>query len=163
MINSFFYFSKNRANGLTVLEIIVVLGILMLLTAASVVSLSSYRDRQVLNGESAQVLSILNKARSQTLASKSQMSYGVRIESDRATLYTGPVFDSVPADREEYILHHSVTASNILLAGGGGDILFDRLTGETASYGTFRIELAADPLQYHIILIKQTGLVEKEN
>lgn len=148
---------------MSILEIVVVLSILIMLTAASVSSLSSYRDKQVLNGESAQVLAILNKARSQTLASKSQLTYGMYVVSDRVTLYTGPLFASVPADYEEYVLHHSVSITNISLNGGGSDILFDRLTGETTAYGTFRITLLSDASQYHTIKINQTGFVGLQN
>jgi type II secretory pathway pseudopilin PulG len=155
----FSYFQKDEAKGITILEIIVVVGILLMLTTASVSNLSAYRNRQVLNGESSQILSILNKARSQTLASKSQTSYGVRIESDRVTLYTGPTFASVPAEYEEYVLNHSVSITNISLNGGSTDVLFERLTGETSAYGTFQITLLAEALQNHIIEISQTGFV----
>jgi type II secretory pathway pseudopilin PulG len=153
------YFQKDGVKGITILEIIVVVGILLILTTVSVSNLSSYRSRQILNGESSQILSILNKARYQTLASKAQTSYGVRIESDRVTLYTGPTFASVPGEYEEYVLNPSVSITNISLNGGSADVLFERLTGETVSYGTFQVTLLSEVLQNHIIEISQTGFV----
>jgi type II secretory pathway pseudopilin PulG len=159
MKSLFSHFQKSATKGITILEIIVIISILMILTTASVSNLSTYRSKQVLNGESAQVLSILNKARSQTLASKSQLSYGVRIEADRVTFYPGPTFASVPASHEEYILHHTLGITDIALNGGGSDVLFDRLTGEAPAYGTFRISFTEDATQYHIISISQTGFI----
>jgi prepilin-type N-terminal cleavage/methylation domain-containing protein len=80
---------KKGKRGVTLLEIILVLAILAILAASSVGGLSAYRGKQVLSGETSQVAAIFSKARSQTLASRSELSYGVRLETDRVTLYTG--------------------------------------------------------------------------
>jgi len=154
---------KKGKRGVTLLEIILVLAILAILAASSVGGLSAYRGKQVLSGETSQVAAIFSKARSQTLASRSELSYGVRLETDRVTLYTGPTFDSVPGTREEYVLHNMVNLTDISLSGGGTDVLFERLTGETASYGTFRVTLLSDTSQHNTFSIKQTGLTGLEN
>jgi len=160
-MNRFFsvFFPKERIKGITILEIILVLGIMMLLIGTSLTSLSTYRNRQVLNTETSQVLSFFNKARTETLASKSQLAYGVRINADRIILFPAPTFASSTAENEQYILHHSVAITDNSLIGGGLDVIFARLTGETSSYGTFRITLLSDPIQYHTIAIKETGFV----
>jgi type II secretory pathway pseudopilin PulG len=149
---------EKKEKGLSLLEIIVSMAILMLLATTTVGVLIAYRDRQVLNTETTQVLSMFNKARTETLASKLQLSYGVRLNADRVILYP-TAFASSTAENEEYVLHHSVIISDISLNGGGLDCLFNRLSGDAPSYGTFRVSLASDPNQFHTITIKQTGFI----
>ena len=155
-------YSNKDEKGFTLLEVLASIAIFAILMVLTVANLSQYRNTQVLNGEGAQIVAILSKARSLTLASRSQLSYGVRLNTDRAILYALPTFASSTATNEEYIFHPSVRLSNISLAGGGLDISFARLTGETAEYGTFRIELSPDPSQYYTIEVKETGIVAKQ-
>lgn len=158
----FLRFRKDKREGITLLEVIVVMAILAMLITTSVSSLAIYRDRQVLNGETSQILSVFSKARSETLASRSQLSYGVRINADRIILYP-TTFASSTLGNEEYVLSSKVAITDMSINGGGLDVLFARLTGETASYGTIRITLLSDPTQYHTISITQTGFVGTQN
>ncbi len=162
MLFSFLSENSKYRKGFTLIELILVLAIFALLTTASISNLSAYRNKQVLNGETSQVLSMLSQARSQTLDSKSQLSYGVRINTDRVILFPTS-FASSTSGNEEYVLHHSVAITNTSLTGGSLDVLFQRLTGETSNYGTIRVSLISDPNQYHIISINQTGFVGLQN
>jgi len=153
---------REKTKGVTILEIILVLAVLMIVSTLTLQGLSSYRYSQALSSETTQVLSFLNKARTETLSSKEDQGYGVRINGDRIILFPGLVFSSSTPGNEEHILNSSIEISNLSLAGGGLDIIFERLTGESQNYGTFRLILQSDPLQYRIISVKQTGFISVE-
>ncbi|MBI2120991.1 MAG: type II secretion system protein [Parcubacteria group bacterium] len=145
------------SNGLTLIELLAVIAISVLLLLLTVNFFSSFRNSQVLQGETSQALSVINKARSNTLNSKADFEYGVRVNADRLILFQGSVFASSTPTNEEYVLHSAVQIGSITLGGGGLDIIFDRLTGETANNGSFDVSLKADPTEKNILFISQTG------
>lgn len=152
-------FSKTRgaSKAFTLVEIVVVIGISVLLVLLTISFFSSFRNTQVLQGETSQALSIINKARSNTLNSKSDSEYGVRVNGDQIILFQGLTFSSSSPSNEAYVLHAAVTISSTTLSGGGTDIVFDRLTGDTSNSGSFTVSLKTDPTKKNVISISKTG------
>jgi prepilin-type N-terminal cleavage/methylation domain-containing protein len=141
----------------TLIEIIIAIAISVLLVFFTVQTFSSFRDSQVLQGETSHALSMLNKAQSYTLNSKGDSAYGVRINADQIIMFQGLVFSSSSPSNEAYALHSSVQISSTTLSGGGLDIIFDRLTGDTSNDGSFTVSLKADPADKNVIYISKTG------
>ncbi len=144
---------------MTLIEIVAVFGIAMILLTMVTVMFSAFRDAQVLNGETSQVVSILDKARAQTLNSKGDSEYGVRVNGDRVILFTGLVFSSSSPSNEEYVLHSAVALGGTTITGGGTDIIFNRLTGETGNYGSSTVYLKSDQTKQHTIIVSKTGTI----
>lgn len=143
----------------TLIELMVVVAISAILVLLTMSFFSSFRNTQVLQGETSQAVSILNKAQSYTLNSKADSEYGVRINDDQLILFKGLSFSSSSPTNETYALHAAVQISSTTLSGGGTDIIFDRLTGDTSNNGSFTVFLKADSTQKNIISVSKTGAI----
>lgn len=148
----------NATIGFTLIEIIIAIAISVLLVFFTVQMLSSFRDAQVLQGETSQALSMLNKAQSYTLNSKGDSAYGIRVNADQIIMFQGLVFSSSSPSNEAHVLHSSVQISSTTLSGGGLDIIFDRLTGDTSNNGSFIVSLKANPTEKNVVYISKTGV-----
>jgi prepilin-type N-terminal cleavage/methylation domain-containing protein len=153
--------TKNKTRivirGFTLIEIVVVIALAVLLVYFTTQMFGSFRNSQVLQGETSQALSIINKAQSHTLNSKADSEYGVRVNADQLILFSGLSFSSSSPTNEAYVLHSTVGISSTTFSGGGTDIVFDRLTGDTSNNGSFTVYLKNDPTQKNVISISKTG------
>ena len=134
--------------GFTLVEILIVIGIVALVTTIVVIPFASFRDAKLLDGATEDILSFLHEAQTRTLSSDGGVAYGVSFESDRITL--------VP-DNKEVLLHNHLTISDISLLGGGAMVMFNRLTGATDESGTVTVSLVADNNQQRVIAISRAG------
>lgn len=144
-------------NAFTLIELMVVIAISVLLVLVTISFFSSFRNSQVLQGETSQALSMLNKAQAYTLNSKGDSAYGVRVNGDQLILFQGLVFSSSSPSNEAYVLNTAVAIASTTLSGGGTDIVFDRLTGDTSNNGSFAVYLKSDVAQKNFISVSKTG------
>ena len=118
---------------------------------------SSFRDIQILNSTSLQIVSLLNDARMASTASKESSRYGVHFESGRAVYFKGGTFSEPSPYNKEIKLDNSIHISPITLAGGGSDVVFEQLTGETQNYGNVILQSKASATKQKTITISQIG------
>lgn len=149
-----------RSMGFSLVEIIVTLGILAIVSAIVLSSLSSNTDREALAKNADAAASVLTEARSLTTSAKSASNYGVHLESTGPTLFTGTTYSAGASSNRSLALNARVSITNISLTGGGSDVVFSKLTGNTSQDGTFRVTLVSDPSVYKTVIIYKTGLVE---
>ena len=145
--------------GFSLLEIIVVIGILVLLAALGTGSLLQFSKTTDLNSSVEGSVSSLLEARSKTLSSQEESQYGVHFESDKIVLFRGAVYFSGDPLNEEAALPSSVETASISLNGGGSDVIFKKLTGETDQYGTVTFRLKSDISKTRVITVGSTGVV----
>ncbi len=148
--------------GVTVLEILVVITIIAIITAVVLPSLSKFRKEQTLNNSTSDIISLLNKARNDTISSLNSTSYGVHFETSRAVYFVGSVFDTNASTNSVVLIDGSASipaSGGISLNGGGSDVLFTRLTGQTTNYGTIIIRLTSDATRQKTITISKTGAI----
>lgn len=153
--------SKSMA-GFTVLEILIVVSVLLVIISIVVSPFSSFRNRSILNTEVENIITLLNEARSNTLASLNDSEYGVHFEANRMVLFKGNLFTEPDPDNKEIIFDQTVYISNILLTGGGANVIFNRLTGKSDEHGTITIALTSSSTINNIIHIYSTGSTEIE-
>lgn len=148
------------SRGFTLLEILIVLAIsLSLVSVFSSIYLSF--NKHVAFDAGAQVtVNFLKEARSLTLASRNADVYGVHFEATRIVLFTGSTFSEPDPNNREYKFKSDIQLTTINLTGGGSDVVFDRLTGETAQFGTTTLSRISNPGTTKDIVIKETGIVE---
>ncbi len=154
------YILKNK--GITVIEIIIVISIIVALSAIILPSLSSFRRERSLDNATQDIISMLNKARNDTVSSLNSMAYGVHFESDKVTYFQGPTFNSIASSNVVLLLDPSVnipSTGGINLGGGGSDVIFTRLTGDTVNYGTIILQLTSDATRQKTITISKTGAI----
>ncbi len=145
-------------SGLTLVEILIVIAVLAILTAVVAVPFSSFREAQAVNSSAALLVSFLKDARSAAVSSKGSSQYGVHFETARAVSFKGVAWSEPSPDNREIPLDSTVSISLISLAGGGSDVLFEQLTGETSQYGTIEVSSKANPSKKKVITILQSGV-----
>ncbi|MEX2013415.1 MAG: type II secretion system protein [Parcubacteria group bacterium] len=149
--------------GFTIVEILFVILILSVVTTIVVISFSKLNSTQALRESTALVTSILNEARSLTLSSKGDSQYGVHFEDSQVVLFKGATYSPTNPLNISTRINALVGIRNVTLAGGGADVVFRRLTGETTASGTVELFLQATPETVRVINIRATGLVEADS
>jgi prepilin-type N-terminal cleavage/methylation domain-containing protein len=150
---------KNLRSGFSILEMLVVLTILSLVTIIIVNVFASFRKSQALDKDTETIVEVLRQARSQTISSINASQYGVRITSSKATLFTGATYSSSATTNQDFLLQPTDTIVTISLTGGGSDVVFNRISGETGQYGTVVISSPTSS-RTKTVTIYKTGLVE---
>lgn len=143
----------------SVIEILIVFAIMAILAGIAFTSPSLFSHTFNLEGAAQNGFSLLLEARAKTLSSYEASSYGVHFEQTKITLFKGLAFVSGDPDNKEYLLPQDVEISTIALNGGGQDVIFKRLTGQTDQYGSITFRLVSNPSTMRIITIQMTGAI----
>lgn len=147
--------------GFTTMEILVVLAVLSFIVAITFSSLSDFRNKSALKSSTQTALSVLQNARQKTLSSENLSQYGVHIDNSDLTLFTGSSYSQGLSSNIVYSIDSNIEVT-YSLNGGGSDIVFDRLTGQTSNYGTITFSLSSDNTKYKTITINNMGSVYEE-
>ena len=116
--------NKISTRGFTLIEILVVSAIISVLAGAGLLmGFDVYRSYSF-HSELNTIVTILEKARSRSLANINQLPHGVHFDSEGFTLFEGRIFDSA-------------SPSNVFISKGGSadvqasaDVVFTQLSGE---------------------------------
>ena len=150
----------NNQSGLTIIEIMIAVSVVVVLAALSFQVFNVFIKRQALDKDAQKIASMLKEARSATLASRANSVYGVHFVATRTVMFKGTVFIESDSNNRELSLNPRVQITVTNLNGGGSDIIFDRLTGATDQYGSITLSLVASTSITKIISIEETGIVE---
>lgn len=142
--------------GFSLLEIIGAFAVLLVITAIVVGGFLRFKHGSELTLVKEHALSQLREAKTRTLASRDNAAWGARFEIDRVILFK-ETYSAGDSKNETVMMPNAVEISAITLNGGGGDVVFKRLTGETDQYGTITIRLKNDLAQIRAIIITSTG------
>ncbi len=148
--------------GFTVVELLLVLTFIIVIASIIVFNLARFRGEQALQNTVSDIISLLNEARTNTTSSKNSTTYGVHFESSRAVLFAGATFTEPNVNNKQIDIDSSVTipsSGGISLMGGGGDVIFTRIFGDTPNYGTIIVRMVSDQTRQKTITINQTGIV----
>ncbi|MEK7208223.1 MAG: prepilin-type N-terminal cleavage/methylation domain-containing protein [Patescibacteria group bacterium] len=149
---------SHRGKGFTIVEVLIVLAIVAVIAAFSVSSLVNFNAEEALIAETEKVLSLLTRARSQTLSAKEASVYGVHFEERKAVLFRGASFSAGAAGNQAQTLNDAVKIASIVLAGGGAEVVFQKLTGAAAQSGTITLASVRTPSDTKVITIAATGV-----
>lgn len=133
---------KLYKKGISLIETMLVLSIIGVLISVVSFEFLKIKERQVLKNTIADTISLINKARSQTLSSLNSSEYGVHFDSGRVIIFKGVVFSEGGADNKIFNLTSPATISNVTLSGvsgSSGDMYFGRLYGLPSKAGTISI------------------------
>ncbi len=115
-----------KFSGFTLVEVIIVISLFALLLGLSYpFTLELYRS-YTLRTDTAMLVSVLQKARSQSLNNISEMSHGVHIDDAGYTIFQGSAFDEAGAQNEFIEKSQGVTVHS------DGDIIFEQISGDIA-------------------------------
>jgi prepilin-type N-terminal cleavage/methylation domain-containing protein len=146
-------------SGFTAVELLVVLGIMALIAMIFLSTFISFRKNQALISDTDTVIEVLRQARNQTLTSKNSSVYGVHFGTGTITIFTGSTYTSGAAGNQDFLLNSEDTILTVSLTGGGRDVVFDRLTGESSQSGTIVVS-SQNISQSRTVTVYKTGLIE---
>jgi len=144
--------------GITFIELLVVLAVIGVMAAIIIPQFSKMRENQVLKSGVQDILSSLDKARSQTLASLNSSEYGVRFQTDKIIIFKGTSFPANDPSNESINITSPASISNVtlnLVSGIPGEMYFNRLSGSPSKTGTITV---STPSYSRIITIYATGV-----
>ena len=81
-----------KSSGFTLLEVVISIGIIMTLSSVVLSSMSTFRASQTLDAAVEKTLSAFSLSRLDTISSKNDSAYGVRVLQDRVTYFKGTVY-----------------------------------------------------------------------
>lgn len=142
------------------LELLITFGVLLSVVGIIAASFFQFRRRVVVDNAAGEVVGLLREARAFTLASRDGAAWGVHFEADAVTLFRGPTYTSGAAGNKAVRFASAVTLATTSIAGGGSDILFKKLTGESAPFGTTTISLVVDPTKARAATVSSTGVID---
>ena len=85
----------------------------------------------------------------------------MHIGSTKITLFTGSVYSVGASTNQDFNLNSRDSIITISLTGGGSDVVFVRLSGETSQNGTITLSSSALS-QTKTITVYKTGVVESQ-
>ena len=144
--------------GFTLIEILVVITIAVILFAIVVSGFSGLRQSSDLTLAVDDSISFLQEARAKTLSSENNSIYGVHFETSQFVLFVGNTYNPADSSNKVRALPSTIEISSFILGGGGADVIFKRLTGETGNDGTVTFRQTSNPSVLKVIQIPPTGL-----
>lgn len=148
-----------NSKGFTLVELLGAFSIMIILMAIVTGIFMNFRNSQSLGKDTEMTLSVLRQARSQTLTSQNGTNYGVHFGTTKITLFVGNTYSAGASTNIDFILTGSDTVMAITLVGGGSDIIFKRLSGETSQNGTIVLTSTITGSTKTVTVYK-TGLIE---
>jgi type II secretory pathway pseudopilin PulG len=145
----------------TLIEILIVIGILIILITIFFPTFRSFRTESNLNNSVEQIINTLRLVQGKTLASDGASQWGIYFSTStiphQYTLFQGADYASRIASSDEiYNLPESVEIYDINLAAGA-EVVFDRLIGSTDQFGDLSLRLKTDPTKNQTIYIENSG------
>src|SRR4051812_20402731 len=105
--------------GFTLLELIIVFAIIALLSAILIGALVSTNTSQALDKDTQTTVTVLEEARSKTLASADASRYGVHVASSSLTVFKGSAYNSADLNNQVIFLNPLTIISTVSVTGGG--------------------------------------------
>lgn len=153
-------YSKNMRGGFSLVELLIVISLSIILTTVVVISYRSIGQNTDLNTLTQRLVSTLDRARERTVSSENDANFGVHIQSDRYIEFKGPTYNASASDNINHIFSSKFEVSSINLTGGGSDVIFDRLSGQTSQSGTLVLRAKNDPANTKTIRVQSEGQVD---
>lgn len=156
MLKSFLPAAKSSI-GFTLIELLIVAAVIAILLIIVLARLGLFGQQSEVSLTAQRIISTLEIARNQTLASEGETVYGVHFESDKYVLFKGTTYSSIDPDNKEFTL--SVVEIFDTIVTGGNDVVFTRIRGTTANSGDIKIRSISDTSRTATILINFQGQV----
>lgn len=153
--------NRIKNQGVTAVELLITLSILAILGMVVFSSLLGFRKNQALQKDTELVVELLSEARNQTISSKNLTHYGVHFASSTVTVFPGSIYSAGNPNNSSYNLNTADTVIAVSLTGGGVDVVFDRLTGQTSMDGTVVVS-SPGLSQTKTVTIFKTGVVQSQ-
>lgn len=142
--------------GLSLIELLVVIGILAILLSLGTVVFGSFIRKDQVLVEARKVESLISEARMKTMAGFSlgqdqALNFGVYFQTDRYFLFPGLTYDALNPNNQEFTLPPTVEIKEISFPSQ--TIVFEKISGEVFGF---------DPSQNYLVLSDIRSQEEKK-
>jgi Tfp pilus assembly protein FimT len=150
------------SSGVMLMQVLISIVIIATLSTIVAINLGSFRERQALSNTVDEVIALVNQARSRTLAAEGGSVYGVHFGASEAVLFTGATYVPGTFSNRVLAVNSAIVLDAISLQGGGTDVVFDMLTGDTAQYGTLVVHRVSTAVGQRLLTIAKTGAISSD-
>lgn len=148
-----------KSSGMTLIELIVSIAVLLIVGAVTIGALNKYRERQALDKSVEMLTSILERARSKTLTNEKNTIHSVRLNTERIVLFQGG-FSSSSVNNEYYSFDPLIEIGQLSLTSGTNTLSYRKLTGQSLATGTVELRLKRSTTTKKSVIIYSSGLIE---
>ena len=149
---------RNKRKGITAIEILFAVGIVGIMMTIVVSSFSQFRNASLVNTESLDIVSFINNARLSSMSSVNDLQYGVHFDSDKVVMYSTAVYSASDSTNVVRALNTRLNFTNIAIQGGGSDVIFRKVTGDTGLYATTTMKFLGSTATSTIFVIRPSGV-----
>lgn len=157
---------SQKLKGFTIVELLVIVGILIILAAITIPNLRFFQKESDLNNTKEEIINTLRLAQNKTLASEEASQWGVYFTTSTVPhqyiLFKGKDFDARATSSDKiHKLPKTIKISEIDL-WGGEEVVFARVSGwasTTDQLGKITLELKIDPSKTKTIYIENSGQI----
>lgn len=155
---------NNFSLGLTIIELLTIVAILTILTSISIPLLRIFQKESDLTNTAEEIINVLRLTQNKTLASQETSQWGIyfsiSISPQEYILFKGSDYSS--RDPSYDLIHkvpEDIEIYEVDLAGGGTEVVFERVTGTTNYSGSISLRLKEDALKTRQVIVEQSGKV----
>jgi prepilin-type N-terminal cleavage/methylation domain-containing protein len=149
--------------GVSLIEMMVVAGVIVVLTACVFLILTGRRSQSDLDSTTRQIASLLREAQSRTVADESGARWGVHFENSTGTAPFYALFRTSYSKNNLagfYRLPASVGyATSSLAAGASREAIFNPISGASSASTSIKINLLVNPSRSSTISVASSGVV----
>lgn len=147
-----------RINAFTLTELVVIVAITVILFGSVFLIFSNRLSTAREDANISQIVQVLRDAQLNAVSRFQDAKWGVYFDvpNKKFTLFAGESY-ALRSPQYDSVFSLSASISNIALNGGGSEIVFNKITGETPRHGV--IEFTAKSGRQYII-IKQLGTID---
>lgn len=144
--------------GFTLIEIVLVVGILGILTSISINSFQSAQLKKEQGGIVQGIVAHLEKQKTDTQAGKGGSNYGVKFDGDEYILFTGTSYNaSSPTNLHVPVITNFLIEETI--SNASNIIFFSKLYGEANETATITVSHISDTVDPQLIVIEESGTI----
>jgi len=129
----------NIRKGFTMLELIIVIAIVALLTSGMTATYSAFLVRNEVSTTGWKMVDAFNRARVYAMMGRLDKEWGVHFETSKFVLFEGSSYNAADPTNQLFPILSGYQFTNINLNGGGSNVIFNKISGETDEYGSVDI------------------------
>lgn len=138
------------------IEILVVVAIVVLLAIVALLSLSSMRDRLLLNDAESSLIFHLEESKARSVSGSGGEPHGIYFEADSYTQFTGDEYDENDSSNMVQQIDPALEFVTDILEDENG-VVFSRITGTTGENVEIKIRLKNDPSSLRQVMVGAGG------
>lgn len=148
-----------RTRGITLIEILVTITILLIVASIVVGSFRSVTSTYELKRVTNTVATMIEEARSYSISSKNGSKYSIRVEPTRVIRYEGTIYNSSDVNNYVFDLGSNIIVASSSFVGGTTTVTFEKITGKTYNYGSINFAISGATTSSSTISINKTGII----